>query len=472
MPKIAIEESAPPRAGSATDRTPSPKPGARGALRLGKPGPWAWLFLGSLSSLWGCTEEKSPALSHSAPLTDTLEFETPELLIPKDKELLLGAITDTAPIYVAAHKKAPVLGHLHAGETVRRSEEAHENDQCITGWYRVAPRGYMCTEKNATTNLEHPTLQAMSLTAKRDTPLPFTYAQTSKITALYKRDGDRGVALQGRLPRSTHMAIVGSWTAPDETREPQRLGLLTDGSFVRADDLRAASPSEFSGVKLSEEQALPIAYVVRRGVRAWKLSGSEANKSDELQYHERLNLTGRYRTVKGQRFWAVKDGRWVRHRDVTAIRRRHELPEFATGEQKWLDISVITGTMVAYEGKTPVFATLVSVGRDRVGDPETTASTKRGTFRLVSKALTRREVESRDAPLRDAPWALELESGQFILGAPHHDRFGIEHTGGDIEVAPQDGQFLFQWSTPALPEQWHALRIDQAEASTIVEIRK
>ncbi len=452
MPKIAIGQSA--------------------AHRIGPAKHWAWLVLGTCTTLLGCTEDKSPALSHSAPMTDTLEFETPELELAQDKKLLLGAITDRAPIFAAAHKKAPLLGYLHAGEQVVRSEQAHENDQCITGWYRVAPRGYMCTEKSATTNLKHPTLVAMSLTAKRDEPLPFTYAQTSKVTALYKRDGDVGVTQQGRLPRGAHLAVVGSWTAPDETREPQRLGLLTDGLFVRADDLQAATGSEFAGVKLGEEHSLPIAYVVRRGVRSWKLDGSDAQKTDELKYHERLNLTGRYRTVKGQRFWAVKDGRWVRHRDVTAIRRRHELPEFATEKQKWIDISVITGTMVAYEGKTPVFATLVSVGRDRIGDPETTASTKRGTFRLVSKSLTKTKLESPDATLRDAPWALELESGQFIQGAPYHNRFGIEHTGGDVEVSPKDGQFLFQWSTPTLPNNWHALQIDQAEATTIVEIRK
>src|SRR5690606_30672791 len=116
-------------------------------------------------------------------------------------------------------------------------------------------------------------------------------------------------------------------------------------------------------------------------------------------YHEKLRLTGRFRTIEGLRFWATENGLWVRHKDVTVVRRRHELPEFASDGQKWLDVSIVTGTLVAYEGTKPVFATLVSVGRDRLGDPETTASTARGTFRVLQKHITRRVSESADEAL-------------------------------------------------------------------------
>jgi hypothetical protein len=405
-------------------------------------------------------------------MEDTLAFETPDLGSPDSESERIGAIVDAAPVYAAAHKNSPILGYLHAGETAPRSKEAHENDQCITGWYRVAPRGYMCTEKSATTDLSHPTLKAMALLANREAELPYTYARTTKVTGLYKAVDETGVTLQGRIPRSTYLAVVGSWTAPDESKEPQRLGLLMDGTFVRADDLEVATPSTFEGVALDEEHALPIAYVVRRGVRAWTIKGAVAEKTVELGYHERINLTGRYRTISGERFWAAADGRWVRHRDVTAIRKRYELPDFASGEQKWIDISIITGTMVAYEGKTPVFASLVSVGRDRTGDPKTTASTAQGTYRVVGKSLTRRQLKSEDGSLRDAPWALELENGQFLQAAPHHDRFGIEHTSGDIEVSPKDAHFLFWWSEPKLPGAWHSTVVDPAELSTIVLVRK
>jgi hypothetical protein len=421
----------------------------------------------------GC--DKGPSLSGTAPSAlDALE--TPELGEP-DPKLLLGAVQDEVPIYAAAGQKAPVLGYLHAGATVARSSRSHENEQCVAGWYAVLPRGYVCTEGAATTNLSHPTLLAMALGPRLDQPLPYVYARTSKVTAVYKRSLNKGVELSGRLAKSTVMAIVGSWTAPDESLEPQRLGLRMDGQFVRADDLEAAPGSSFRGLALSAEQGLPLGFVVRRGVRVFSLPGKDGategpEKTEELPYHAVMRLSGRFRTVADERFYERTDGSWVRHKDITLVQARGELPEFATGSQKWVDISVITGTLVAYEGQQPVFATLVSVGRDRLGDPETTASTARGTFRVVEKHVTRRRSQSDDVALQDAPWAMKLESGQWLTASPRHDRFGIEHTDGDIEVSPNDGAHLFRWASPSVPPAWHGMLVEAASETLIVNIRK
>lgn len=415
----------------------------------------------------------APALSKPAVVdSQENEFELPDLGAVKADGPRVGALTDQAPIYSAAHKKSPVLGYLHAGETVPRSEKSHENDQCTEGWYSVLPRGYVCTESSTSIDLSHPTLVAMSLQANLEAPLPYTYARTTKVTALFDRQDKQGVALKGRLAKSTVMAIVGSWTAPDESHEPQRLGLKMDGSFVRADDLEAAQGSGFAGARLTEELELPLGYVVRRGVCSWTLKDGQAVKGDELPYHTRLALTGKYRTVQNERFWATDTGTWVRHKDVTVLRRLHEFPDFATDDQKWVDLSIVTGSAIFYEGKKAVYATLVSVGRDRLGDPKTTASTEMGTFRVTRKQITRRIADSPDAPLHDAPWALALESGDWIYASPEHDRFGIEHTDGDIELSPADGQFLWHWAAPTVPAGWHGIVVEPAQATTIVQIRK
>jgi len=444
------------------------------ARSLNTGGLWAATLFVALTLAACSPEEEAPALSAETEKSEgnDSEFESPDLGPIGADAPLLGALVDQAPIYSAAHKKSPILGTLHAGERIARSEKSHENDQCTEGWYAVSPKGYVCTEKSASTDLNHATLRAMALGPNLEAPLPYTYARTTKVTALFDKKGKKGVELSGRLGKSTVMAIVGSWTAADESHEPQRLGLKMDGRFVRANDLEAAQGSEFSGVKLNKKLALPLAYIVRRGVRAWELDGGTAIKRDELKYHERLALTGRFRTVQGNRFWASDDGRWVRHQDVTVLRKRHEYPEFAIEGQKWIDVSIVTGSAIAYEGKTPVFATLVSVGRDRLGDPKTTASTERGTFRVVRKQVTRRGAKSEDTPLHDAPWALELENGDWLYASPRHNRFGIEHTDGNIELSPTDGKHLWQWTSPLVPSGWHGVSILPSEATTIVHVRK
>lgn len=431
------------------------------------------LFLAGLGVL-GC-DGQTPSLSKNANFQDESSsdaFELPELGSIEENGPRIGALSDHAPIFSAAHKKSPILGYLHAGDTLPRSEDSHENDQCTEGWYAVAPRGYVCTETSASIDLEHPTIKTMSLGANLGASLPYTYARTTKVTALFDRKEEKGVVLGGRLAKSTVMAIVGSWTAPDESLEPQRLGLKMDGRFVRAEDLRAAEGSSFAGLRVEGEDAFPVAFIVRQGVRAWRMDGSAAIKGRMLEYHERLTLTGRYRTVEEHRFWATdQDEVWIRHQDATVIRKRHEFPAFATGDQKWIDVSVITGTAVAYEGTRAVYATLVSVGRDRLGDPKTTASTERGTFRVVQKQITQRRSDSPDTPLHDAPWALKLESGNWIYASPSHDRFGIEHTDGNIELSPLDGRFLWQWAAPELPKGWHGVLVDPAAPTTIVHVR-
>jgi hypothetical protein len=431
-----------------------------------------WLgALAALAALALVACDKGPALSKATPVTDEPELPTPDLG-PVRPELHLGALLDRTPIYAAASDAAPQLGYLHAGARVARSARAYENDRCTEGWYAVEPRGYVCTEKAATLDAQHPTLLAMSLQPDLEAALPYVYARTTKVTPLLENDGNKGVLLRGRVGKSTVMAIVGSWTAPDESREPVRLGLKLDGAFVRADDLVAAEGSSFAGLELDGAEALPVAFVVRRGVRSWRLEKDSAEKGDLLDYHARLRLTGRFRTIEGKQFYATSDERWVRHEDVSMVLARSEWPEFAKDGQKWLDVSIVTGTLVAYEGRRPVYTTLVSVGRDRLGEPSESASTARGTFRVVSKQITRRGDDSDSAALLDAPWALELESKQWLLASPRHDRFGIEHTDGDIEVSPADGAWLFRFAAPDLPKGWHGVRVGPDAPTTLVHVRK
>lgn len=390
----------------------------------------------------------------------------------------LGAIADVTPVLSAPSAAARRLGYLHAGARVPRSAQGIENEDCPDGWYRVRPRGFVCTGKGATLSLEHPTLAAMALQPRLDAALPYTYARATRPTALLERTPENTASPIGRIPQGSFLAVVGSWTAPDESHEPQRLGLLTTGRFVRAAELTAATPSSFRGVALTEGATLPVGFVVKRGVKYWNLDGERPESKDELAYHATLKLTGRFRTVAGERFYALEDGLWVRHKDVTIVLPRHELPDFAREGLRWVDVSVIANTAVFYEGEKPVYATLVSVGRDRLGDPESSASTPRGTFDVVAKHVTRREKNpmpaSSGVALYDVPWVVELSNGRLLHAALEHNRFGIEHTDGDIHLAPEDAAFLFRWATPELPEGWHSVRVwDEPETpKTLVNVRK
>jgi hypothetical protein len=433
----------------------------------------------ALATLWatGCKDPAGkPPEALSKP--DEEVFLPSAIPVPPADGPLLGAVADAVPVLDRPSKTGRRVGALHAGAQVTRSAEPLTTAGCPGGWYPIRPRGVVCIGESATLDLEHPTLVAMSIQPKLDDALPYTYARVAKPTKIFRVDDtrERAVTPGAALSKSSGMAIVGSWEARDDQGEARRLALMTSGTFVPATDLERAEASSFTGVELGSEVSLPVAFIVKRGVHAFALDGQKADKRALLDYHRRVDLTGKYRTIDDDQFWEATDGTWVRHKDVTTVRRRHTFPDFATSQQKWIDVSIITGTLVAYEGHRPVFATLVSVGRDRLGDPKTTQSTAQGEFRVKQKRITSiggDPSKLADGPmLHDAPWVLELASGQWLHGAYWHDRFGIEHGPGNIQLSPADAQRIWQWSDPPMPEGWHEVAVKDDEPSTIINVRK
>ena len=430
---------------------------------------------------------KTPTLSR----TEAVVHNAP---IPGESAPQLGVVSETLHVREFTDARAPSLGVLRAGARLPRSLEPVSRAGCAGGWYAIRPRGFVCVGVEATLDLSHPTLAAMALAPSVDAKLPYTYARTRSETPLFERVAGRDDTVReiGRLRRRAGMAVVGSWRAKEPSGNEARLALLTDGHFVRAADLEAAQGSDFNGVELGKNNDLPVAFVVKRGVRSFTLNGNEAEKGDLLEYHSELLLSGRFRSVGQVKYWAY-DGatvrpsdrgeeKWVRHQDVTVVQKRTTFPDFVKDDTRWLDVSATTGTLVAYTGKRPNFVTLLSVARelpDDVGDVQPASDGPRpiplGTFEVRQKSLTfvgKAPTGFGEAfEVQDAPWALELSSGQLVHGAYWHDRFGIEHGAGSFALSPSDAARLFRFVGPDLPNGWHAATVPAGKGTPVV-IRK
>ena len=81
-------------------------------------------------------------------------------------------------------------------------------------------------------------------------------------------------------------------------------------------------------------------------------------------------LTGNARIKQGKRFYqTLKDKTsWLAADDIAVVTKPERYPEVAEKGEKWIDISLRQQTLLLYEGKRAVYATLVSTGRDRLGD--------------------------------------------------------------------------------------------------------
>jgi hypothetical protein len=430
---------------------------------------------------------KAPALSRSEEVVRNAP-------VPGENAPKLGVVSEALHVREFTDARAPSLGVLRAGARVARSLEPVSRIGCAGGWYAIRPRGFVCVGVEATLDLAHPTLAAMALAPSVDAKLPYTYARTRSETPLFERVAGRDDTVReiGKLHRRAGMAVVGSWRAKEPSGNESRLALLTDGHFVRAADLEAAQGSDFDGVELGKNRDLPIAFVVKRGVRSFSLNGNEAEKGDLIEYHSELLLSGRFRSLGSVKYWAY-DGsalrasdrgeeKWVRHQDVTVVQKRTTFPDFVKDDTRWLDVSATTGTLVAYTGKRPSFVTLLSVARelpDGVGDVQPASDGPRtiplGTFEVRQKGLTfvgQAPAGFGEAfEVHDAPWALELSSGQLLHGAYWHDRFGIEHGAGSFALSPGDAARIFRFVGPELPNGWHAASVAAGHGTPVV-IRK
>ncbi len=277
------------------------------------------------------------------------------------------------------------------------------------------------------------------------------------------------------LKPKSGVALVGSFMTGEGASE-RRFAVTADGRFVPTDRLGAALGSTFFGVPLAG-RSLPIAFAIRSpNTYALTKSAEPERLDEELEHNQALLLTGRFRTVDGTLFYSIDDERWIRHRDIILVQARHKFPEFATGAQKWIDVSLANQTLIAWEGRRPVFATLVSTGADRLGDPNAGApSTLQGTFRVRAKHVS---VNIDDAEVKaaysitDAPWALEFADGFAITGSYWQSHFGEAENFHNVTLSPVDAHWLFGWAGPELPEGWHGVRVADDAATTIVHVHK
>jgi L,D-transpeptidase catalytic domain len=410
-----------------------------------------WLAPLLLAAQAGCSFEGGWSASR-------IEGNEPAL---SDSDPELGATAQATPVRSTPERDAPILGYLHAGAHVRRSPQAISHNDCVEGWYRVRPRGYVCLDEGATLDVRHPTLETMATQPAYNAVLPYAYARTQKDAPLYAVQGDTGATLvsEREIPSRSGMAIVGSWTTranPDSAASD--FALMTNGRFLATENLEQAEVSDFHGWDIDSEHELPCAFISGKNVASYSLSGETLNRKATLEFREAFAASNETLRVGDTTYLKLKRGDWVKRSEVTLADAPATLPACAEKGCRWIDIAQDTQTLIAFEGVRPVFTTLLSTGK---GKGERESLTKTGDFSVVAKHITALNAQVRSFAQRvevhDVPWLLELSSGQFIHGAYWHDQFGKPHGFGHIQLAPRDARRVFYWAGLDIPEGWHAV---------------
>jgi len=436
----------------------------------------------------------------------------------------LASIAWRTWVYTDTGPQRTRYGYLRAGAIVDVRGPEVKNSGCQGGWYRVNPRGFVCVGKGATLDVTHEIVTQAGVRPERGKGLPYLYAMSTQhpphqyfrlpsveeVMVVEGRDYtvnvfnwrekakrlgwrellgepepppqflkevrrlDKPYGVKTGLYYSVHagQASADAGFAIQRTFvwEDREYGLSTELDVLALDRLSIVKPTTFHGVRLEEGEGLPVAFVDQGPSRRYARAETGGMLPTQgLAHREGIKLTGE--GAPGG-FLATRNGDFVPQVGLRIIEPRDSFPSFATGDRKWIDISIRHQTLVAYVGRRPVYATLVSTGRGGLADPEKSFATVRGTFMIHHKAVSSTmdgdDDKSDSFNLLDVPFVQYFHKGYALHGTYWHDEFGKERSHGCVNLAPQDAAWLFEWTDPQVPPDWHATL--NKERGTVVYI--
>lgn len=227
------------------------------------------------------------------------------------------------------------------------------------------------------------------------------------------------------------------------------------------------STTGFGGVAVEDAPGWPFAWTVAMPGATIQVRRAPASDAPRVSNLPRRTLVP---VLEQRRGWVrVGDGAWVRAGDV-AVARSAPRPVGVGAAERWLDVDLDQQVLVAYEGDRPVFATLVSTGRDGP------FHSPLGTFRLAGKQASARMRSPTGAAsewdLHNVPWVMRFKKMFALHGTHWHDAYGMRFSHGCVNLSPRDAGRLYQWTEPVVPEGWADLDVDGDRGTgTVIRLR-
>jgi hypothetical protein len=198
---------------------------------------------------------------------------------------------------------------------------------------------------------------------------------------------------------------------------------------------------------------LPLAFVVEDNANIFRL------QPDRI---ERIGSARRYGSFAIDRMvtrdgahYATDAGGLALEASALRIAMPRTRPAEVGSSEKWIHVALSRQVLVAYEGDTPVFATLVSSGKSGHETPT-------GVFRIqhkhVSTTMAGEDPVEGRYEVEEVPWTMYYDRGYALHGAYWHDEFGHVRSHGCTNLAPADARWLLLWTDPPLPRGWHSIK--------------
>jgi lipoprotein-anchoring transpeptidase ErfK/SrfK len=423
-----------------------------------------------------------------------------------------------------------VIGYSRRGAKFRVSERISTLD-CKNGWYEIAPGGlFACANQGIIVGKTEVSFAPSPPSPYTDRSLPYRYAyvtvddtpeywriptdtEITSVQTLFAKtptvDTDTSIVQKPAAAAVTTAAVddrkasdtAGKVESDDQGEDlpkaaeaapdfPDYLHLrmakgyyvsLDDsvkeggkeytrtvrGRFIPGDRLAPADIPDYEGFLISDPAVLPQVIIVGSGANLLKQKtpNGPLETGDKVAHLARFDYLGEIKR-NNKTFIQVGDGQFVSARVATVVRMQ-DLPKDLRQNERWIDVDLGDQVLIAYEGERPVFATVVSTGRD--GFP-----TPKGEFHIYAKHVTvtmdDTEAGAEAYSIEDVPWVQYFKDSFALHGAFWHKRFGRVRSHGCVNLSPKDAKRLFQWTGPSIPPGVHGRFATKVDPGTRVVI--
>jgi hypothetical protein len=382
-------------------------------------------------------------------------------------DLFAAAFHYDARVFAKTASSPPVAGVIRRGTALRLRNKV-SGPGCTNGtWYEAVPFGYVCSSDGFHVS-DSATAKSYGVPPAQVTNhLPYQYARvtTQRAPRYYRiptveeeKQARSAMEKKGTKPEVVESLMEGDYflaLAEKETREADDAAFYRTvrGRYVAVSDVDLRNPDPIRGEELgSQGWELPLAFVWGEDRELFDVAGDDVRVAGKAEKHARFVIQEEFRKG-GVAYVAGSEG--ALRRDEVRVARKVKVPKGVPDGAKWVHVHLPEQTLVAYEGSEPIYATVISSGKEGYEPPT-------GLFKVQQKYIS--TTMNAEDPIdgfyevEEVPWTLYYHRGYALHGAYWHTDFGKVRSHGCTNIAPVDARWLYYWSDPEVPPAWHAVR--------------
>lgn len=217
---------------------------------------------------------------------------------------------------------------------------------------------------------------------------------------------------------------------------------LRQHEWVPIGQTRTYENSPFAGVEISTVLERPFAWILVPAFPSRYPGGPEDMSQTKLERYQKVNIYG-IETVDGWEWYNIGKDQWViqiRLSKAKPVQR----PAEVLPTEKWIAVDLFEQTLMAYEGDTMVFATLISSGLPQWG-------TNEGLFKIYQR-WKYGPMSGAAGVLGDAYYIENIANIMYfdndiaLHAAYWHDKFGYRQSRGCINMSLMDAHWVYEWT--------------------------